>query len=476
MPIGNHPFRNVVRIVLALVALLILAVALAAWLLIDSDQIRQQLEARLSKSLGMEVQIHRSPRLSLLPGPGVSVEKLEVRHQDRAVATAESLRVGFAITPLLRGTLQPETLHLDQPQLTVEQNRSGELNLARPDPGQLGALSLQQLRVTDARLRYQDRTTETNWQMAQCDVNLHVLRHGGGTVDQVLATLAAEGAMQCQSLSRDRFRLSDLSVELKGDQGAFTLDPLTAVAFDGALSGRIAADFSAGPPTLRIEQRLDGFNFGAFIRLLNPDQQATGKIDLELDLQTAGASLPALRQSASGKLTMSATELTFQGYDLDEQLEDYTETQRFNLIDVGAVFLAGPVGLAVTRGYAFTGLLAGSDGSTTIEQMVSEWAIEAGVARSRDVAFRTPKHRLALSGGLDFGNASFHQLKVAVVDSEGCAVVEQQITGPFHDPKIDKPNVLVAVTGPMLNLVERGVQAVTNNDCAPFYTGALPPP
>ena len=67
-------------------------------------------------------------------------------------------------------------------------------------------------------------------------------------------------------------------------------------------------------------------------------------------------------------------------------------------------------------------------------------------------------------------------LRVAVVDADGCAVVEQQITGPFHDPEIQKPNVLVAVTGPMLDLVQRGVRAITNRDCDTFYSGSLPHP
>ena len=112
----------------------------------------------------------------------------------------------------------------------------------------------------------------------------------------------------------------------------------------------------------------------------------------------------------------------------------------------------------------------------TIEQMVSEWTVDQGVAQASDVAFRTPRHRLALQGALDFGNVSFENLRVAVVDADGCAVVEQQITGPFHDPEIQKPNVLVAVTGPMLDLVQRGVRAITNRDCDTFYSGSLPHP
>lgn len=468
--------RKVITAALLLTALLVLAVTLAVWLLVDTDQISQRLETRLSESLGMDVQIRGPLQLDLLQGPGVTIADLEVSHQGQAVASAESISVTFATAPLLTGNLHPVDLHIKQPQLTVERDSSGEFNLYRPQPGEPGTFSLQRLRVTDARLTYHDRATDRKWLIEQCDLNLHNIHHGGGALQQVLETLGAEGGIQCESLGQDRFQLSDLSVEIRGDKGVFQLDPVSAVAFEGELSGRIEADLSSATPTLHAENQLAGFDFGAFMGMLNPDQGASGKIDMDLDLKAWGSTWQSLRQSAAGKFSMNATELTFDGYNLDKELEDYTETQHFNLIDVGAVFLAGPVGLAVTRGYAFTGLLEDSEGSTTIDQMVSDWAIEDGVASASDVAFRTPKHRLALTGALDFGNVSFRNLRVAVIDSEGCAVVEQKITGPFNDPEIDKPNVLVAVTGPMLDLVQRGVQAITNSDCEAVYTGSMPHP
>jgi AsmA protein len=314
------------------------------------------------------------------------------------------------------------------------------------------------------------------WQGEKCNLDLRNIRHNGGALAQVLETLAAEGELQCGAISQDRFRISELSATLGGENGVFELDPVTAKAFEGELSGRAEVDVSSKTPAIQLENRLTGFDFGAFMSMLKPDQGAAGKIDLELALNATGGSWQELRQNARGRLDLSSGELSFDGFDLDEELEDYTDTQSFNLIDVGAVFLAGPVGLVVTRGYEFTGLLDGSGGSTTIEQMVSEWSIEDGVAQASDVAFRTPENRLALSGALNFGNYSFKNLRVAVIDSEGCAVVEQQVTGPFHEPEIERPNVIVAVTGPMLDLIERGVQAITDEECETFYAGSVEHP
>lgn len=462
-------------IALVLAALLLVAI-LVAWLVIDTGEIRSRLAAGLGEALGMQVQIRQPLELNLLPRPGVTVEGLEASKDGKVVATAASVQVGFAWSRLLTGNLQPVNFHIRQLELAVERSAAGELNLPVQQAGELDPLSLGRAQVSDARITYLDRSSEREWRFERCALNLHDIRHGGGTQQQVLESLAAGGEIRCNGFSQDRFRVADLLVRIRGERGALELDPVSATAFGGDFSGRIKGDFSSETPTFSLDSTLSGFELSTFMNVLNPDQQATGQIDMELALEARGGSWQALRQSAAGSFGMHSRELTFKGYDLDEELKDYAETQSFNLVDVGAVFLAGPVGLAVSRGYEFTGLLGDSEGTTTIEQMVSEWTVDQGVAQASDVAFRTPRHRLALQGALDFGNVSFENLRVAVVDADGCAVVEQQITGPFHDPEIQKPNVLVAVTGPMLDLVQRGVRAITNRDCDTFYSGSLPHP
>ncbi|MEP1214041.1 MAG: AsmA-like C-terminal region-containing protein [Marinobacter sp.] len=459
-----------------MLAALVVAAAFVVWWLVDTDRIKKRLEGGLTETLGLDVEIGRPLQFGIVQGPSVTLANIEVSREGQVVATAESVRVGFSASRLLVGDAHPRNLHIKQPELVVERTPAGAFNIYKPQPGKLDEFTLQRLRVSDARLGYRDQATEMKWQGEKCYLDLRNIRHKGGALAQVLESLAAGGELQCGVVSQDRFRISDLSMTVRGENGVFELDPVSAKAFEGELSGRAEVDVSLKTPAIQLENRLTGFDFGAFMRILNPDQGAAGKIDLELTLNAKGSSWQELRQNARGRLDLSSGELSFDGFDLDEELEDYTDTQRFNLIDAGAVFLAGPVGLVVTRGYEFTGLLGGSGGSTTIAQMVSEWSIENGVARASDVAFRTPENRLALSGALNFGNYSFQNLRVAVVDSEGCAVVEQQITGPFHEPEIERPNVLVTVTGPMLDLVERGVQAITNEECETFYAGAVEHP
>ncbi|WP_082446183.1 AsmA family protein [Marinobacter lipolyticus] len=467
--------RMAVLVVSVLAALLIAAV-LVAWLIVDTDQVKKRIETRLSDILNLDVQIGQPLHFGLLQGPSVTIAGLELSRHGQVVATAESVSVGLATFSLLTGNVPPIDLHIKRPELMVERTSPGVFNFYEPEPGERDALSLRRLQVSDARITYLDKASEMEWLFEHCDLDLSHLHHDGGMPEQVFETLAIEGDLQCDTLSQGRFKVSELSAKVRGDNGVFELKPMNATAFEGEASGWIEANLSSPTPALRLEYGLAEFDFGAFMGKLNPDQAAAGKVNLELTLNAQGNTWQDLRQSATGMLSLRSGELTIEGYDLDDELEDYTKTQNFNLIDVGAVFIAGPVGLVVTRGYAFTGMLQGSGGSTTIDQMISEWAIEGGVAQARDVAFRTPQNRLALTGSLDFVNYRFQDMQVAVIDSDGCAVVEQRITGPFHEPEIEQPNVLVAVTGPMLDLVKRGVRAITGGDCETFYAGSMPHP
>jgi len=125
-------------------------------------------------------------------------------------------------------------------------------------------------------------------------------------------------------------------------------------------------------------------------------------------------------------------------------------------VDVGAVFLAGPFGLVITKGYNFASLLQGLGGSSNILTLVSDWKIDRGVARAQDVAMATKNNRIALTGGLDFINYKFDDMTVAVINAKGCATVQQKISGSFEKPVVENQSILNSLTGPVQKLLKKG--------------------
>ena len=103
--------------------------------------------------------------------------------------------------------------------------------------------------------------------------------------------------------------------------------------------------------------------------------------------------------SAGGEANLRGDNLRLAIGDLDQKLSRYEASQSFNLVDVGAFFFAGPLGLVLTRGYDLARTFQGAEGTTTIPTLVSEWQIEHGVAQAKDVAMATLQNRIALKGG-----------------------------------------------------------------------------
>ena len=145
-------------------------------------------------------------------------------------------------------------------------------------------------------------------------------------------------------------------------------------------------------------------------------------------------------------------------------------------VDAGAFFFAGPIGLAVTKGYNFGSIFQGSGGSSSIGELFSDWKVERGVAQAGDVAMATKKNRVALKGSIDFANDQFDDVTIALIDAHGRVRVKQKIHGPFQKPVVEKPSVLLSLAGPTLNLLRQAGDLVTGGTGEVFYAGSVPAP
>jgi AsmA protein len=182
-----------------------------------------------------------------------------------------------------------------------------------------------------------------------------------------------------------------------------------------------------------------------------------------------------MTQTSTGTASLQGSNLTLAIGDLDHELSRYESTQKFNLIDIGAFLVAGPLGVAVTKGYDFSRVLGSAGGSSEIPTFISEWQIDRGVAQAKDVAMTTSKNRVAMHGALDFVGDQFQDVTVALVNEHGCVRVQQNVRGSFAKPDVEKPNVLVAVTGPVRKVFKKAKHLVGGR-CQVFYAGSLPPP
>ena len=145
-------------------------------------------------------------------------------------------------------------------------------------------------------------------------------------------------------------------------------------------------------------------------------------------------------------------------------------------MDVAALLLAGPAGLAVTKGYNFANNFQESEGRSEIRTLVSDWKVERGVAQAQDVAMATKQNRVALKGRLDFVNERFDNVTVALIDARGCVKAQQTLHGAFKQPVVEKPGAIKSLSGPVVKLLKQVQQLFPGGACEVFYAGSVASP
>jgi hypothetical protein len=323
---------------------------------------------------------------------------------------------------------------------------------------------------------YTDRRSGTGFAATALDLKVSRIRFAGAGSPRSLAGLSIRAELACGAIRTKRLSVSALKVSVDGKDGVFEVDPVTMQIFGGTLTGHLRADISGPVAACQVRCSLPRFRIEEFVETLSPKPAVAGAMDFSAILSMRGNAMKQMVRTAAGEVSLRGENLTLVGNDLDRRLSRFESSQNFNLVDVGAVFFAGPLGLAVTKGYNFASLFRGSGDSSSIRALISEWSVARGVAQATDVALATSENRIALRGGLDLVNDRFADVTVAVVDAKGCARVRQAIHGSFANPVVGKPRVLTSLAGPVLKLYQRTRGMFPAGPCEAFYSGSVAPP
>ena len=459
-------------VVLAVIVLVILA------LLFGHKVVRSRIEATASKALGMDVHVRGAVTVSFFPGFGASLADIRVTNGGSDVATVARVKMGLKLLPLITGKVRLSRIELVKPVVTILRGKDGTLNVVVPKGNWTGdRIDLKNLAISKGSLVFTDHKSGGGIVLEDLDISVGDLTAGLTTGVDPLKTLSFSGDVRCRAIKAGGLAMTGLSMRVAGKNGVFDVSEARMNAFGGPGNGTLHADFTKAEPQFKINLAVKRLKIEQLLQESPNAKNIEGLADLSAELTAKGKTIAEAKRSLNGQASLDGENIVANGIDIDDLIMSVLRSRRFSLVDVGAFFLAGPFGPALTRGYRFANLFEESQGGKgAIARLVSVWKVENGVAVAVDVAMATKKRRIAMKGGLNFNDNRFEDVVVAVVDRNGCAMLTQQVRGPFSRPAMGNINVLKSLTSPVANLLRSVGKLFSNKPCEVFYSGSVAPP
>ena len=471
--------KKAIGITAGLILLAIFAVILV--FLLNLQAYKPRIEAAASNALGMDVRIRGRVGIALVPGLGITLKDIVVRKEGADVAAIEKTWIGLKLLPLLRREVRINGAKLIKPVFTIVQHRDETINLEKPGLTLSGTpLAVEKISVSGGRLEYTDEGSGKRIEAGGFDADIRNISYGGTGGAGLLRSISFEGDIICKTLAVDKLTAANLVMGASGAKGILDIRPVSMDIFGGTGKGSMHVDVTGASPqyrviaalsALRIEEVVGAASPGKF-----PPKSIEGAVNISADLTATGKSTDEVLRSLSGDLSLNGKNLTLSSYDIDTLITKYERSQNFNLVDVGAFFLAGAFGPVLTKSYNFGSLYEEMQGGKgIIRQFVSIWKIDHGMAEATDVALASKKYRIAMKGGLNLISDRFVNVTVAVLDKRGCAVYSQKVHGPFGKPQIDKVSIVESIGGSLSNAA-KDAWKLMSRECTVFYSGSVAQP
>jgi uncharacterized protein involved in outer membrane biogenesis len=298
------------------------------------------------------------------------------------------------------------------------------------------------------------------------------ISYEGETTKSILASLKAENDFYFRDLKTPVFQSDSLGLFVNIGDGIISISPYDHEKLGDEGSGTIKFHPFEEPPKFELDYTINNLPLENFLAAFNSEELLKGTVDIKLDLDAVGKDVESITSSLTGSIYVVGDSLTLQGLNLDDVIKDFQRSQSFNLVDVGAVVLAGPAGIVYSKGSSYVSLLtANKNDSTQIGKFSSKWSLDTGKITADDVAFSTLKNRVAAQGWLDMKTDSL-DISIGILNDKGCAIYNQRIYGNSGEPEYSKVKFLKTLLAPVTNVV-KGALGVK---CEVFYDGIVTHP
>jgi len=216
-----------------------------------------------------------------------------------------------------------------------------------------------------------------------------------------LKDLNVTGNVRIDGVTVQNMKAANLRAGIRIAGGRAAVEPLTASLYGGSVSGALSAT-AANPPQFAVRQSLTGIQVGALLRDAIGKEPVDGRGNVQLDVTTRGATVPAMKKALDGTARLDLRDGAVRG------------------INIAQVIREGRARLGALRGDTGTQSQSGTGSAeqkTDFSELSGSFRIANGVARNDDLTVKSPLLRIAGSGDVNLGEDRLDYLVRATVVS-----------------------------------------------------------
>ncbi|OQA32997.1 MAG: putative assembly protein [Betaproteobacteria bacterium ADurb.Bin341] len=231
-----------------------------------------------------------------------------------------------------------------------------------------------------------------------------------------------KGTLRIGFLQFSNAKITNLRANLQLSNGHLDVNPFNAEAYQGAISGSLMAN--ANGNRIAARQSINNVNIGPLLKDVANKDILEGRGNLQIDVNTAGASVNALKQALGGTAAVQLRDGAIKGINLAASLREYKAK------------LSGKQA-AVQK--------AKQSEKTDFSELTASFKINRGIASNDDLSAKSPFMRLSGAGIIDLvRNLLDYKTKVTIVGTskgqEGKDLeqlkgltIPVHLSGPFED-------------------------------------------
>ena len=490
--------KFLIGLVVAFATIIVILVAIL--LTFDLNKYKPQIEQKVYEATGKELKINGDIGLSLSPF-GLSVKDIEIKNP-KGFSSADMLKlnkvaVSLQIAPLLSKQLKVNYVKLKDLDLLVEKSKKGLLNLSvgkksalkekksgeqtSKEEGKLPMVNVGKVLLENVNIKYIDHQAKSRADVNALNLTVNDITLNGDK--DILKALSLKGLLKIASIKYDKYKLKNISAHFKFANKTVTIDPMQLTTFNSTAKGKLIYKIDNKNPKTIVGLNIGKLNLVAlskeFIKSKKISLDGYAKTDIRLSM--VGSTPKRIKRTLNGDIFVEGNNFGIKGVDLNKVIKSLDDAKSINKKDVAGFLLAGPVGLALSKGVSGGKMLSGFEGGTTaVKKMVIKTHIKNGIVSLNDVAMKIGHNIIAAKGTINLYKERL-KLKVGILGSNKCLKISEDIGGTFTKPKYSTKALTSGVVKNTVSSLLGGLGGIMPNNsskkqkpqCKSFYNGSI---